>query len=73
MARLITELTAAGAITGATDLLWIEQGGLPRKVTPDSLGVGAPAWGSITGTLSAQTDLQAALDLKAPLASVVKN
>jgi hypothetical protein len=27
------------------------------------------AWGDITGTLSAQTDLQTALDLKAPLAS----
>ena len=31
-------------------------------------GSGA-AWGSITGTLSAQTDLQSALDAKAPLAS----
>lgn len=30
---------------------------------------GAAAWGSITGTLSAQTDLQTALDAKAPLAS----
>jgi hypothetical protein len=30
---------------------------------------GGTAWGGITGTLSAQTDLQAALDLKAPLAS----
>ena len=28
-------------------------------------------WGSITGTLSSQTDLQTALDLKAPLASPV--
>lgn len=33
-------------------------------------GLGAStAWGSITGTLADQTDLQAALDLKAPLAS----
>lgn len=30
---------------------------------------GSPAWGDITGTLSAQTDLQSALNLKAPLAS----
>lgn len=30
---------------------------------------GGAAWGSITGTLSSQTDLQSALDLKAPLAS----
>jgi hypothetical protein len=29
----------------------------------------AVAWGGITGTLSSQTDLQTALDLKAPLAS----
>ena len=34
-------------------------------VTP----VTSTAWGAITGTLSAQTDLQTALDLKAPLAS----
>jgi len=30
---------------------------------------GATAWGGITGTLSSQTDLQNALDAKAPLAS----
>jgi hypothetical protein len=34
-------------------------------VTP----VTSTAWGAITGTLSAQTDLQAALDLKSTLAS----
>jgi len=32
-------------------------------------GGGGGTWGSITGTLSAQTDLQSALDLKAPLTS----
>lgn len=32
-------------------------------------GGGGGSWGSITGTLSDQTDLQAALDLKAPLTS----
>ena len=32
---------------------------------------GSGAWGSITGTLSSQTDLNAALNLKAPLASPV--
>lgn len=32
-------------------------------------GGGGAAWGGITGTLSSQTDLQNALDLKAPLAS----
>lgn len=31
---------------------------------PGGGGGGAPAWGEITGTLSAQTDLQAALDAK---------
>jgi hypothetical protein len=32
-------------------------------------GSGSATWGGITGTLSAQTDLQTALNLKAPLAS----
>jgi hypothetical protein len=32
-------------------------------------GGGSASWGGITGTLSAQTDLQTALNLKAPLAS----
>jgi len=32
-------------------------------------GGGSAVWGAITGTLSDQTDLQTALDLKAPLAS----
>src|SRR5689334_547807 len=33
------------------------------------VGTGSATWGSITGTLSNQTDLLAALNLKAPLAS----
>lgn len=33
-------------------------------------GSGSVAWGSITGTLSNQTDLQSALDLKAPISPV---
>lgn len=38
------------------------------RITAASTGTGgAAAWGSITGTLSAQTDLQAALDAKQPL------
>lgn len=32
-------------------------------------GAGGGSWGSITGTLSSQTDLQSALDAKAPLTS----
>lgn len=35
------------------------------KTAPFSGGGGGGTWGSITGTLSAQTDLQAALDAKA--------
>lgn len=38
-------------------------------ITLDPPAGGGATWGSITGTLSAQTDLQTALDLKAPLAS----
>ena len=38
------------------------------KAVSGSGGTGA-AWGDITGTLSAQTDLQSTLDLKSPLAS----
>jgi len=34
-----------------------------------SSGGGGGVWGGITGTLSSQTDLQSALDLKAPLAN----
>lgn len=36
---------------------------------PAAAGGGGGTWGSITGTLSDQTDLQTALNLKAPLAS----
>jgi hypothetical protein len=36
-------------------------------------GGGSPDWGDIGGTLSAQTDLQSALDGKQPLATVLTN
>jgi hypothetical protein len=44
MARTITELTAASTPLAGTELAWIEQGGLPRKVTVADLvgGVGVP-------------------------------
>lgn len=42
--------------------------GSPLTLTATG-GGGSAAWGDITGTLSAQTDLAAALALKAPLAS----
>lgn len=51
-------LRAAGSAAGTWDTLASSGGG------------GGGTWGSITGTLSAQTDLQSALDLKAPLASL---
>lgn len=44
---------------GSGNLSWVVGGG----------GGGSAVWGTITGTLSAQTDLQTALNLKAPLAS----
>lgn len=37
VAKKITELTAAGAVDGANDLVWIEQSGQPRKVAPEDL------------------------------------
>jgi hypothetical protein len=36
MAKQITELTAASALTG-TELAWVEQGGLPRKATTQAI------------------------------------
>jgi hypothetical protein len=51
MARLISQLTAAGALDGANDLLWIEQNGQPYKITPNALiagggGGGQTPWAS---------------------------
>src|SRR3989344_841756 len=43
-------------------------GSIWSTIATSSLGL-TPAWGSITGTLSNQTDLQTALDAKLPLAS----
>ena len=49
--------TAGQALTyDGTDLIWATVSG-------------SAAWGAITGTLSAQTDLQGELDLKAPLSA----
>lgn len=64
MANLkISELTAAGALTGA-ELVELVQGGVNKKSTTQDiadLGGGGGAWGTITGTLSDQTDLNAVL------------
>jgi hypothetical protein len=49
--------------------VWTTTAGLYARINGSTVGPyaaagGSPAWGSITGTLSSQTDLQAALDLK---------
>lgn len=56
----------SGTFTGTpTYALQVDASG---NIIEGSLG-GGVAWGAITGTLSSQTDLQSALDLKANLAS----
>ena len=64
MSKKISELPDAGALTGGDELIPIVQDGDTVKTTvqdiADYAGSGA-TWGSITGTLSAQTDLNTAL------------
>jgi hypothetical protein len=63
--------TGQTTATAATNALLPSQSGAGGKVlTSDGTGVawGTPAWGGVTGTLSAQTDLQAALDARLGLA-----
>lgn len=67
--KKISELTVAGALTG-TETLEIVQGGANKQTTTQDiadLGGGGGTWGSITGTLSDQTDLQTALNAKQAL------
>lgn len=71
---LISTLTADASPDSAADyvLTYDASAGAHKKVLLSNLpggGGGGGAWGSITGTLSSQTDLQSALDLKAPLIS----
>lgn len=58
----LSDLSQSGAVVGQV----IKWNGSAWMAAPDETG-GAPAWGAITGTLSNQTDLQAALDGKAAL------
>lgn len=51
----LTDAPSDGSTYGRNNGAWVVAGG------------GGVAWGGITGTLSDQTDLQSALDLKAPL------
>ena len=65
------KITEALAVLGADLIGQTEQTLLQQLVVAAALGGGgggAATWGGITGTLSAQTDLQAALDAKADLA-----
>jgi len=55
-------------VTGAANVIYIDMS-VPEPyvwngTTYESMGGGTAVWGGITGTLSAQTDLQAALDAK---------
>lgn len=60
---LYAKLAGGSTIAGTTTLTNL-------AVTGTCTGCGSGvAWGAITGTLSSQTDLQSALNLKAPLAS----
>lgn len=69
MGTKISELPDAGALTGGDELIPIVQDGDTVKTTvqdiADYAGSGA-TWGSITGTLSSQTDLDTALSGKVP-------
>lgn len=58
---------ADGDVWTTTTGLYVRVNG--TTVGPLASSSGGAAWGTITGTLSSQTDLQSALDLKAPLAS----
>src|SRR3990167_11092692 len=61
----LTTACAAGGGTVRCDLRWTGSAYEVMSV----VGGGAGTWGSITGTLTDQTDLNTALGLKAPLAS----
>ncbi|GIU76774.1 MAG: hypothetical protein KatS3mg005_0012 [Bryobacteraceae bacterium] len=58
----LSDLSQSGALSGQV----IKWDGSSWVAAPDETG-GAPSWGSITGTLSNQADLQTALDGKAAL------
>lgn len=62
--KKISELPSATTPLDDADLFEVVQGGINKKVAKSDVG---GAWGSITGTLSDQTDLQAALNAKQAL------
>lgn len=62
-----------GALSG-DEIIGASKDGEAVSLTPTqiaALGGGGGSWGSITGTLSAQTDLQGALDAKAATSDVI--
>jgi hypothetical protein len=63
--------TTGFQVAGTATLNHFLCGNGTNYVDSASCGSGGAVWGSITGTLSAQTDLANALNLKAPLASPV--
>jgi len=70
--KRIEDLDEAGALDG-TELVELQSGNESLRCTTqeiaDLASGGGATWGGITGTLSSQADLQAALDAKAPLES----
>jgi len=52
---------------------WFKDGVTDSDLEAKSTGGGGAAWGSITGTLSSQTDLQNALDAKVPYTGATAN
>lgn len=64
-----TVTTINGRISAGTNVSITGSGTAGSPYVINSSGGGAASWGSITGTLSAQTDLNSALALKATLAS----
>ena len=63
--RRFSDNPAAGALTGAEIIPGLQSGADVQMTAQDIADLAGGVWGSITGTLSAQTDLQAALDAKA--------
>lgn len=57
------------ALTADRTVTWQDAPGTVAYLSDIAGGGGGTTWGTITGTLSSQTDLQSALNLKAPLAS----
>lgn len=69
----ISDLTTVTPATGDYLPLYDSSGAVDGKATIANilaLGGGGGTWGSITGTLSSQSDLQTALDAKAPVPTV---